>query len=103
MEILKENVLKEYIRIIRYIHKNSRNGKNDETYGLSYNYNKDTNAIEYYNEDYYSSNNEGNIAKRVTLNEEEYNSLVELLQTKGYKVTHHYIYIDKDERKRKKK
>ena len=94
-------VLKEYYHIWEYIIKQYASDKTREEYGISYDYDKDIKSITYIIGDYYSDY--GDKSKKIQLNEEDFNALVELLQTNSFKVSHHYIYIENKLVKRKNK
>ena len=95
------NVLKEYYHIWKYILKQYKLDKKKEIYAISYDYNKDDNSITYSNNDYYSEHYEK--SESIKLSEEDFKTLVALLETNDFIVTHHYIFVENKRVRRKNK
>lgn len=81
-----------YNIIWQHINKKYQEDKNKQIYQISYNYNKDNNALEILN-DYYANNTY--IYEIVKITETDYKILKKLLLDDGFYFSHHYIYISK--------
>ena len=85
-----------YNIIFKHIYKEFHTNQNNDTYSISYNYNKEHNTLELSKNYYIQSKNDINAFDIVKISKEEFEILINILINNGFNISHHYIYIEKE-------